>query len=550
MPRIPQYTRKVSPSVQQGAYISPSAGATGAGQIGRALQGVGQGIGNIADSLAKIEIDKQNIRVHAEYTKAKADLTQADNNAIDSIRRTPVPEGANAKGFYESMVKAHMMAREKLVANMGSNDRSKAAIGDYLKLSGVDFGGKAQSLAWGKELDYYQASLVEDNDKFVQAGEPDKARAANQLAYENGQIDKIKLVALNEKVDKDYKAFLIDSVYADLEDGNIANAAVTAADPEIDEKTQAQLRKVITDQKVKMATDSIKPLIESALIESGWSIGPAQKVIDTLVGEMEKNKTLSPVEAAEARQKLDNWAADTAAQRTKTQKKNDFQKSVSMYQSLGSLFSNGTIRRDTIEGYAEIFGLDEDDPNIQEKFTKYALAAQKPDSEATTKASGQEDYLETILDANSDKISKTDAYKKLFELRYGKESISHKDFQEGLNRIEEPYPIETISSLRDTLDTSISNYWFNRDPKLEEIRMGHNRDFLTWFEKQLESGVTPDKATMEKVRADLLAGTPIVETSVTAQSEQKELRFNYIATNPKTGEKVGSNDGVTWQQIK
>ena len=194
---------------------------------------------------------------------------------------------------------------------------------------------------------------------------------------------------------------------------------------------------------------------------------------------------------------MSNWAADTAAQRTKKAKDNVAAQTRQLYEDFSKPIITGDLEFDEVD-QSPMLKAD------KEKWFEYIRGSYE-DAPTVNTPRGQDIALNAVYDAATKRVSPKEAYDILLEARFIDQSITDDQFNWGVDKIENPYPKDIIDDIRITLNSNLED--FNRVFSFDNERNKKvNEQLIAWVDKQLEDGKSPTKKEMFAMSSQFRVG--------------------------------------------
>lgn len=450
MPKIPTYRRQRLPSTNVGAAPLPMSAANVAGEaIGQGLSALGGGISDVGQSLLKIkEADNKNKDLLAE-----------------SRMRTATQE-------------EELSYKEKI-----SQDGDVNNYPQYRKESIDKVNALRETLEWGNNTTKQRADL------FASGWESTFTRQSEIGIIKKRSDEAIKVTELN-------LVQSLSSLDASPRQEILTQRAEEAYRESLSFKYGKEMVDALTENAIANGTEifkknsvvGLRPEIEQVLIENEYDLKSSIPAIDKFVGQLQKNGTLNSVEAAEARQDLTNWAADTAAQRKRVQNENIIQTSMGFADEL----AKGTFTGDDV-------ALSNLTKKEKEAWQPIVEGARKdPPTESTL--DGSNISIQTITDYATGKIGELEAINSIITERYENQSITDDYYNFAINRIKNKYPNDVAKVISGATEAAKSvvhqsgtgffgKDWIDSNEKAKLVEV--NTGLLSWIEAESKDGKYP-----------------------------------------------------------
>ncbi len=433
------------------------------GAIGRGLQGLGQGVGDVGQALAAIEQKKQKIRNDA----AEADAVKSENDFV--LGKQQELRGRTYANVNEAQTDREQVRQEleQLRANQASK-MSEEAFGRYNNASKRNEAIRLRSfegIIYKKEIELGQATasagLKSANNVLLNpASTPQEMEIAQGTieSIEEGFAQYFPPGGLDRlKVESQVAAHKQLGTQGDLVQFEAAREAIQKAPDFVftAEEELAELRNIdILENRTKAKTEDLKFERDMAINEDF-----VQKIM---------TKNLDPDEIQSSR--LDEG------------------------DKFGGIGEFGEITKNRWHQYnaASVDGL-----------------PLNPTPEGASKA------LETVIKHGKNRLNKENAYRELLDNRYIDKSITDEDFQRALNRIDNPYPRQTINDIEivtDSVDISVAGSGFFDRLRFSDAERKQaaevNSELLYWIDSEFKENRVPTQKEIFTKSKELISGTP------------------------------------------
>jgi hypothetical protein len=451
MAKLQRYSSQAPIAVNQPVYANPSAYQYTTAPA-QAIGQIGQTVGKTIEVHAELQRQREVLSDSLASQKINGILRRSEIEIETMMQRTPIDK------WEEESAKI----REK-------------AIGESYKIEMSDKSRELKDLHvnnWNLE----QGAITTRNTVSAQVDAVKTTTMANlRMAYESG--NQLEITAAEIEAQKVAAVAFPNSKIAEMAFG-------------------AERAKGIADFK-KAKVNSLKPTIEASLANG---MDSAIETIDLQINALEKGGVLSPVEAADARQDLTNWANDTANERIKQQESNELKE----YEKFATDAVNGTLTADDLV-LSKI-----PQKELEEIWKPIVKGFHEPVMPKAT-FDGVNNTMNNVVSYSTGEISKKAALINLMNDRYVNKTIDDETFKFAVGRIKEKYPLEFANTLKDAQLRVNKNLeqegvgffgydWIDKEEKEKSKRT--TMSLVSWAEDiKKETGKFPDaKSVYVKTR--------------------------------------------------
>ena len=447
MAKLPRFTAPATGSAGSGLTRASNISAltnTGAVQTARATQQLGADIRGTAETLArKMELDA-NLQTDKFTVNAK-DVTARQS---EDIKKSPIlseDDRQRIAAGYEKDFNDFYNDQLKSVSPL-AKQRLEALRPDLTKAHRNHI-GRATGVEWAK----YQWEEREDIiDAQVAEGDEEGARGTLKEAQNAGLINNDTAIKKEDEIEKGIKVAVVDNIKPFL------ITAVEAADKEA-----------------------------------------ALDVLDRSLAQLTKAGILTADEGAQADKTLGDWLDSFVSGRIKQEKTTAQAINRSEYQRLSVPIVEGQLTFDDID-QSQLLKAD------REKWQKYITGSYK-DAPTENTPKGHDISFNAVYDMATLQLSPVEAYDVLLEARFVDQSITDDQFNWGVDRIENPYPRDTMENINTTVQSNLGD--FNRFFSLDKQRNKTvNESLITWVDAQIKDGKTPTRKEMYAMSSQFRVG--------------------------------------------
>jgi hypothetical protein len=422
------------------------AALTDTGPAGQGAIAAGRALSSAADDLFKIQQHKQKISDDTQTDRIGQNINIWSGAQDQTLDRARIETPQDQEKYLAGLTKGYNEMVELELKGMSNGVRRNVKRTSSRHFSSVHENARRKSSA-----------------KFI------KYTTVTELGISNAEAAAGDIDAADKRID-------------DLLDKGIIGPQKAAA-------AKADNVEVLKESSI----DNTKPLIEQALIANEFDTDKANEVIDEAVGLMEKEGILNKVEAADARQELSNWAADTAAQRKKQAKDAIKLTTTETYNEFMPLIIDGDLKFDDIDNSK----LSKSGKvNDNDKWKSYLRQSHKDPPKSTT-PKGLDVSFNAVYGATTLQLSPTEAYDNLLKARFIDGAITDEAFKWGVSKINNPYKKDTLENLKFVLAENKSKVRKGLNTAAEEARLvNSSASLVQWVDDQLEAGKTPTRKEM------------------------------------------------------
>jgi hypothetical protein len=243
------------------------------------------------------------------------------------------------------------------------------------------------------------------------------------------------------------------------------------------------------------AIENIKPL----LINTSRNLGK-EKALDLLranVNDLIKQGVLTSAEGAEADKILGDWLDNFVAGRDKKAKDAIKLTTIESYKDLSEPIVKGQLTFQDIDDSSMLKA-------DKELWREYIKGSYKDPPKNNTPV-GFNVAFNAVYDAATLQLSPKEAYDVLLEARFNKQSITNEQYEWGVDKINNPYPKDTMEDINLTVKSNLED--FNRATKFDNDRNKKvNESLIAWVDSQTAKGKTPTKKEMYAMSSQFRVG--------------------------------------------
>ena len=260
----------------------------------------------------------------------------------------------------------------------------------------------------------------------------------------------------------------------------------------MDKSKAAKLLMGARDANKKGSIDNIKPNIITAVATG--SKNDAIKLINRETSQLWRDGVLTKAEAAEANKILGDWTDNYVAGRIESTKNAVKMTTQQTYQELLPMMFDPSAAQGRYDAIEQSNLLKDDKikwmGGVDSKNVVHDgyIKGSYTDPATVNTPEGFRNIIGDVLDANTLTISPKEAYDSLMNEYFNKKSITKKQFEWGLSKIQNPYPKQIIPDI----DIAIKNNYtlgINRWDLKEKTRV--NEKLLGWVDDLIETDSVP-----------------------------------------------------------
>ncbi len=289
----------------------------------------------------------------------------------------------------------------------------------------------------------------------------------------------------------------------------IANAEAAAGDIEAADKRvndleakgiigpkRAAAAKAVNAEVLKeSAIENLKPLLINTVenVDKEEALGVLRENVNGLI----KDGVLTSAEGAEADKMLGDWLDNFVAGRDKKSKDAIKLTTIESYKDLSEPIVKGLL---TFQDIEESSMLKAD----KELWKGYIKGSYKDPPKNNTPV-GFNVAFNAIYDTATLQISPKEAYDVLLEARFNKQSITNEQYEWGVDKINNPYPKDTMEDINLTVKSNLED--FNRTTKFDNDRNKKvNESLIAWVDAQIKKDKIPTKKEMYAMSSQFRVG--------------------------------------------
>jgi len=355
------------------------------------------------------------------------------------------------------------------------------------------------------ERDQYLANQLEevekDATKIFSGIRSPKTKAKLISQYNELYADRVK--SLKGELNKKLYDYQIDEM-SKLAEAAALNGNIEISNFYVDKMAEHGLIKKTAATKLKkdylalfkgIAIENIKPGLVTAI-----AVGTKEdaiKLLNVETSELWRDGTLTKAETAEANKKLGDWVDNFVSGRNKKIKDNKAAQTRQLYRD----FSEPIVTSDLTFDEVDQSNMLKDD---KEKWFKYIRGSYE-DAPTENTPKGHTISFAAVYDAATLQLSPKEAYDVLLESRFADRSITDNQFKWGIDKIEDPYPKNTLENLNSIMKSNLGD--FNRIFSFDNERNKNvNEQLIAWVDRQREDGKEPTKKEMYTISSQFRAG--------------------------------------------
>ncbi len=243
------------------------------------------------------------------------------------------------------------------------------------------------------------------------------------------------------------------------------------------------------------AIEDIKPLLINTVenVDKEEALGVLRENVNGLI----KDGVLTSAEGAEADKMLGDWLDNFVAGRDKKAKDAIKLTTIESYKDLSEPIVKGRLTFQDIEDSSMLKA-------DKELWREYIKGSYK-DAPKNSTPVGSSTAFNAVYDTATLQISPKEAYDVLLEARFNKQSITNEQYEWGIDKINNPYPKDTMEDINLTVKSNLED--FNRATKFDNDRNKKvNESLIAWVDSQIAKDKTPTKKEMYAMSSQFRVG--------------------------------------------
>ena len=407
LPKFKQFQTQTGTTAERlQAPLDPGAANVAGGAIGRGLQGLGAGIGDVGSSLFRIEMMNRDSLDNIAAAKSKQARDVADVE-------------------YNSKI---------------TNDGDTANWAGYRKEADDTFAETVAGLNWGR--DSARAAAIDTIGGLREVS--NKQVLLDVTARNNKDAITLTGLDLSNQFAADPEGVLPETK---LSQDAYEAALSTKFSPEIIEAMVAEKRVEGFEDRRKIAAENIKPaLIE--VIEAGEKKDGIDLLNET-TKQLTKEGVFTKAQAAETNKILGDWIDNYVAGRDQQKKTAEKLTTRQSYQDLMPALLDPAVAQQRF-GMVDQSKLKPDDKKLWNTYIKGSYAA----APTANTSQGHIDSFGAAFDAMTLAATPQEAYDVVLNARFIDHSITDAQFNWAIDKIDNPYPDQLISDIRATYNAN------------------------------------------------------------------------------------------------